>query len=48
MFSSSDAEKLCDKLANFDIIVKGDPGKIQFLNHGVSFDGPVYIKYFIH
>jgi hypothetical protein len=42
LFSSGDAEKFCDELANSDMIVKGDPGKSKLLNHAVSFKGPMY------
>jgi hypothetical protein len=42
LFSSGDAEKFCDELANSDMIVKGEPGKSKLLNHAVSFKGPMY------
>lgn len=42
MFSSDDAEKLCDELANSDMIIKRNPEKSKLLNHAVSFRGPMY------
>ncbi|CAF4752935.1 unnamed protein product [Rotaria sp. Silwood1] len=42
MFASGDPQTLCDELANSDLIVKGHPDKSKFLNHAVSFQGPMY------
>ncbi|CAF3326590.1 unnamed protein product [Rotaria sp. Silwood2] len=42
MFASGDAEKLCDQLAQSELIVKGDPGASPLINHAVSFQGPMY------
>ena len=42
LFSPGQEEKLCDELANSELIVKGDPGKSKLLNHACSFHGPMY------
>jgi hypothetical protein len=42
MFASGDAEKLCDQLAESEMIVKGEPSASKLLNHAVSFHGPMY------
>ncbi|CAF1374982.1 unnamed protein product [Adineta ricciae] len=42
LFSSGNAEKLCEQLESSDLIVKGDPGASKFLNYSIGFHGPMY------
>ncbi|UJR29720.1 hypothetical protein I4U23_017269 [Adineta vaga] len=41
LFANNQPEKLCFELENSPFIVKGNPRESKFLNHVVSFNGPI-------
>ncbi|CAF1621829.1 unnamed protein product, partial [Adineta ricciae] len=42
LFRTNQAEQICSQLENSKWIVKGNPRQSRFLNHVVSFNGPMY------
>ncbi len=49
LFSSGDAQTICNELENSDMIVKGYPEKSKFINHAIQFNGPMYqVCFFIY